>query len=77
MVATLYENIAAYQKMRDYLETEHFRKCVVFYDEGFIGSYEDFQDAGYDALKRFGRGPYLIRQAGVKRVIRLPYVAQR
>ena len=76
MVATLDENIATYQKMRDYLETEHFRKWVVFYDEEFIGSYEDFQDADYDALKRFGRGPYLIRQVGVKRVIRLPYVVQ-
>ena len=76
MVATLDENIAAYQKMRDYLETEHFHRWVVFYDEKFIGSYEDFQDAGYDALKRFGRGPYLIRQVGVKRVIRLPYVVQ-
>ena len=77
MVATLDENIATYQKMRDYLETEHFRKWVVFYDEEFVGSYEDFQDAGYDALKRFGRGPHLIRQVGVKRVIRLPYVVQR
>ena len=74
MVATLDENIAAYQKMRDYLETEHFGKWVLFYDEEFVGSYDDFQDAGYDAMKRFGRGPYLIRQVGVKRVIRLPFV---
>ena len=74
MVATLDENIAAYEKMRDYLETEHFGKWVLFYDEEFIGSYDDFQDAGYDAMKRFGRGPYLIRQVGVKRVIRLPFV---
>ena len=75
MVATLDKNIAAYEKMRDYLETEHFHKWVVFYDKEFIGSYDDFQDAGYDAMKRFGRGPYLIRQVGVKKVIRLPFVA--
>ena len=60
--------------MNDYLENEHFGKWVLFYDEEFIESYDDFQDAGYEALKRFGRGPYLIRQVGVKKVIRLPYV---
>ena len=74
MAATLEENTAAYEKMNDYLEKEHFGKWVLFYDEEFIGSYDDFQDAGYEALKRFGRGPYLIRQVGVKKVIRLPYV---
>ena len=74
MAATLEENTAAYEKMNDYLENEHFGKWVLFYDEEFIGSYDDFQDAGYEALKRFGRGPYLIRQVGVKKVIRLPYV---
>ena len=74
MAATLEENTAAYEKINDYLENEHFGKWVLFYDEEFIGSYDDFQDAGYEALKRFGRGPYLIRQVGVKKVIRLPYV---
>ncbi len=76
MVATLDENIAAYEKVRGYLESKHFRKWVVFYDEELVGSYDDFQDAGYDAMKRFGRGPYLIKQVGVKKVLRLPYVSR-
>ena len=43
MVATL--DVAAYDKMRGYLESRHFRKWVVFYDEELVGSYGDFQDA--------------------------------
>ena len=77
MAATLDENIAAYDKMRDQLEAEHHYKWVVFYDEELVGSYADFQDAAAETVKRFGRGPYLIRQVGVRRVIRLPFVAQQ
>ena len=74
MVATLDENIAAYEKMRDFLEAEHFGKWVLFYDEEFIGSYDDFQDAAQVAITRYGRGPYLMRRPGVRKVIRLPYI---
>ena len=74
MTATLEENISAYEQMKDHLEDVHFGKWVLFHDGTFIGSYDDFQDAGYEAMKRFGRGPYLIRQVGVNKVVRLPYV---
>ena len=76
MVATLDENIAAYQKMRDYLETEHFGKWVLFYDEEFVGSFDEFEDAAREAITRFGRGPYLMRQPGIHKVIRIPYILQ-
>ena len=76
MPATLDENIAAYEKTRSQLESEDFGKWVVFYDEELAGTYVDFQDAAAEAVKRFGRGPYLIRQVGVRRVVRLPFVAQ-
>jgi hypothetical protein len=29
-----------------------------------IGTYETFDQAARDAVRRFGRGPYLIRQVG-------------
>lgn len=74
MPATLDENIAVYDAMRDRLEQEYFGKWVVFYDREFVGSYEESDDAGYDAMRRFGRGPYLIRQVGIRKVIRIPYV---
>ena len=58
----LQKEIDAYECMQDHLEAEHFRKWVVFHDEEFIGAHESFEDAAYDAMRRFGRGPYLIRQ---------------
>ena len=56
--------IAAYNAMRDELERDHLYEWVVFHDERLIGAYEDFQDAAAEAVRRFGRGPYLIRQVG-------------
>ena len=76
MPATLDENIAAYEKMKDYLENEYFGKWVLFYDEEFVGSFSEFEDAAQEAMNRFGRGPYLIRQPGIRRVIRIPYIVQ-
>ena len=58
--------IAAYNAMRDELERDHIYDWVVFHDEQFIGAYEDFQDAAAEAVRRFGRGPYLIRQVGAQ-----------
>ena len=56
--------IAAFEALRDELERDHLYDWVVFHDEQFIGAYEDFQDAAAEAVRRFGRGPYLIRQVG-------------
>ena len=76
MPATLDENIAAYDAMRDHLELEYFGKWVVFYDEEFVGSYDESEDAAYAAIERYDRGPYLIRQVGARRVIWLPFVGR-
>lgn len=61
---SLEKEIAVYEKIRDRLEAEHHRKWVVIHGEQLVGTYEDFEDAAADAVKRFGRGPYLIRQVG-------------
>jgi len=37
---------------------------VLFHDESFVAVYDFFEDAAEDAVRRFGRGPYLIRQVG-------------
>ncbi len=76
MPATLDENIAAYDAMRDHLELEYFGKWVVFYDEEFVGSYDESEDAAYAAIERYDRGPFLIRQVGALRVIRPPFVGR-
>ena len=74
-VNALRREIDAYERMQDHLEANHFRKWVVVHDEELIGTYESFEDAAIDAAKRFGRGPYLIRQvAAPPTVISIPTV---
>ncbi len=63
-MTTLSTQIAAYEEMRDVLEVDHFGKWVVFYDEYLIDTYESSEEAAVDAVRRFGRGPYLIRRVG-------------
>ena len=70
-MAALSKEIAAYDRMRSYLEMDYFGKWIVMHDEELIGSYDDFQEAADQAVRRFGRGPYLIRRVGAG-PIRLP-----
>ena len=63
-MTTLKEEIVAYEAMLDDLEIEHLGKWVVMHRAELAGSYETFDDAANDAIARFGRGPYLIRQVG-------------
>ena len=63
-MTTLSSQMAAYDEMRDLLETDHFGMWVVFHGGELIDTYDSFEDAAADAVIRFGRGPYLIRQVG-------------
>jgi hypothetical protein len=63
-MADVKSDIAAYVKMREDLEEKHMGKWVLFHDESFVAVYDSFETAAEDAVRRFGRGPYLIRQVG-------------
>ena len=63
-MTTLKKEIAAYEKMRSDLETEHLGEWAIVHDEKLIGTYESFAAAADEAVQRFGRGPYLIREIG-------------
>jgi hypothetical protein len=63
-MAAITDDITAYDQMRHNLELESMGKWVVFHDRAFVGTYESMEDAAEDAVKHFGRGPYLIRQIG-------------
>ena len=63
-MTTLSSQILAYEEMRDVLESDHFGRWVVFHDEELVNTYESFEEAAEDAVRQFGRGPYLIRQIG-------------
>ena len=63
-MAVLETEIAHYESMRADLEKEHDGEWVVIHDEELVGTYESFEKAGSEAVRRFGRGPFLIRKIG-------------
>jgi len=67
-MAEMEKEIAAFVKMQAELETKHMGKWVLFHDLALCGVYDSFEEAAKDAINRFGRGPYLIRQVGAPAV---------
>lgn len=63
-MAEIDKEIAAYEAMRSDLEAHQMGKWVLLYDSKLMGTYETFEKAAEDAVRRFGSGPYLIRQVG-------------
>ncbi len=63
-VATLDRDIEAYEKAQADLEARYNGKWVLFYDAKFVDAFESFELVAQEAVRRFGRGPYLIRQVG-------------
>jgi hypothetical protein len=63
-MSDLRDDIAAYEALRADLEASYMGKWVVFHDKKLIACFDSFDDAAKDAVHRFGRGPYLIRQIG-------------
>ena len=63
-MAKLSEEIAAYERMRDELETDQLGRWVIVHDEKLVGTYKSFESAAETAVEKFGRGPYLIRRVG-------------
>jgi len=61
--------ISAYEQMQKELEARHMGKWVLFYGGKLVSIYDSFEAAAEDAVRRFGRGPYLIRQIGAPPVI--------
>lgn len=60
----LENEIRAYEARKPELEKHHFGKWVVFHGEEFVGAFDTLDNAAAEAIQRFGRGPYLIRQVG-------------
>lgn len=63
-MAELETEIAAYEKMRAYLENLHMGEWALVHSEDLIGTYRSFDEAASVAVGKFKRGPYLIRQVG-------------
>ena len=67
-MADIITNIAAFTAMLSELEEKYMGKWVLFHDNGLVSVYGSFDEAANDAVKRFGRGPYLIRQVGTSAI---------
>ena len=65
---TVREDISAFEAMQAELEAAHLGKWAVFHDKKCVGIYDTFELAAQDAVKKFGRGPYLIRRIGAHSV---------
>jgi hypothetical protein len=63
-MAELEKEIAAFEKIRAELEAHHKGKWVVVRDAKLEDTFDNFERAAEYAVKRFGAGPYLIRQVG-------------
>jgi len=63
-MADLEAEIAAYEVARSDLEAKFTGKWVVFHDGKLVDTFDSFELAAEESVRRFGRGPYLIRQIG-------------
>ena len=63
-MAVLEREYAVFNGMKEQLEAEHHLEWVVIHEDEFVGTFKDFEDAAVEAIRRFGRGPYLITQVG-------------
>lgn len=65
-MSTIEDEIEAFEKMRSELEAKHMGQWVLIYERALVNLYESFEGAADDAVSRFGRGPFLIRQVGAQ-----------
>ncbi len=64
IMAILAHERKLYEEMRAELEAKSLGKWVLIRDTEYVGVYDSFEIAAAEAVRRFGRGPYLIREIG-------------
>lgn len=63
-MSELDEELRTYEAMKANLEEHHMGKWVVVHDGELVDAFDTLDAAATEAVRRFGRGPYLIRQVG-------------
>lgn len=66
VMADIQTEIEAFERMQTSLEAQHRGRWVLIHDGEFIDAFDSFDVAAEDAVRRFGRGPFLIRQVGAQ-----------
>lgn len=60
-------DLQAFEQEKAKLEQTYPSKFVVYKAGKFVGAWDTINSAAAEAIARFGRGPYLIRQVGAPR----------
>ena len=68
----LADELKAYEAMKETLMEHHKGKFVLIHGGDFIDAFDTFDHAAREAVRRFGRGPYLIRQVGFEPAMAMP-----
>ena len=68
----LRKNMEAFDGQADWLAEHHNGKFVIYCEATFVASFDTFDAAAREAIRRFGQGPYLIRQVGCPREFPMP-----
>jgi|HubBroStandDraft_5_1064220.scaffolds.fasta_scaffold96376_1 hypothetical protein len=63
------KDIQFYDSIKSDIELSKNGKWVLIKDQELVDTYDNFEIAAEQAVKLFGRGPYLIRQIG-----RMPFI---
>lgn len=63
-MANIKQDIEYYNTIKPQLELDNMGKWVLIHDRKTINIYDGFESAAEEAVRLFGRGPYLIRQVG-------------
>jgi hypothetical protein len=58
------DDIKAFHSMQADLEAKNTGRWVLIHNRVLVDFYESFEKAADDAVRKFGGGPYLIRQIG-------------
>lgn len=67
-MADLDTELTAFEKMRPDLEAHKMGRWVLVHEGQLVGDYGSFDEAAKEAVSKFGRGPYLIRQVGASSI---------
>jgi len=65
----LEREMATFERKRSELEADHTGEWIVLHEDELVGAFETFEAAAEEAVRRFGRGPYLIRQVGAPPIV--------
>lgn len=65
-MSPIQDEIDAFERLRPGLEADHLGEWALVHQGELIGLYGSFEEAAADAVRRFGSGPFLIRQIGAE-----------